>query len=302
MALMVAEHTEVTRNISIFFPGGCFPQDGDFSSGDASEYLTEKSEILPYLQTLLFEERLVGVQIEHQTRHFYTSLVDELPDLVQLNDVISVDPDHEPGAYLKKLSHINLAPLEPVAGNLLIRQSKFMVLEFYTGTTSVELGTFFIKIAQKRGEQVVQCAFPILARITRNARPFRAKTHKDYQSFIKILIGPREFLQQEFSLIDLSARGLAFGSDVPLEAISMGSRLKVAVDCRSSEPIEVNAVVRHLARARKHNKATYVCGIEFDLETRALAAMIEQKFTVLQRTFIRALREETEGLGVELKL
>jgi hypothetical protein len=189
-----------------------------------------------------------------------------------------------------------------VAGNLLIRQSRFVVLEFYTGTTSVELATNFIKIVQKRGEQAVQCAFPALARITRNARPFRAKTHKDYQIFVRITHGPKEFQGEEFSLIDLSARGLSFGSEFPLEAFALRSHLTVVVDCRSSEAIAIRAVVRHLARVRKNNKVTYVCGIEFDLETRALAAMIEQKFTVLQRTFIRALREETEGLGVVLTL
>lgn len=302
MTLLVAERFDATQNIDIFFPSSRFELNNDSPSGSAAEYLLEQSAILPYLQTLLFEGRLVGVKIERQTRKFYTSLLDQLPENDGSDDCPLIPTDHEPGGYLKKLSHLNLAPLEPVAGNLLIRQSRYLVLEFYTGTTSVELGTVFIKICQTNGVQVIHCAFPAVARITKNARPFRAKTHKDHQCQVKIINGPKKHIGQEFEMIDLSTRGLAFGSEESLETFSPATQLQVSVDCQSSESIELLAVVRHLARVRKNGKNTFVCGIEFDVETRAVAMQIEQKFTSLQRTFIRSLRQETDGLDVNLQL
>ena len=304
ISLKTPEENNVASVVRLFFPEYFDHNAADLPIGNAPLYLTSQSSILPYLQTLLFEERLVCVQIEHNTRRFFTSLVDQLPEIAEEENgkLMSVQSDYEPGEYLKNLSHINLAPMEPVSGNLLVRKSGFLFLLFYTGTTSVEMGVFFKQIVQQRNERVIQCSFPVVARIMTNSRPFRAKVCKNQCSFIKILTGPFAHIQKEFELVDLSARGLAFASEVSLEDFGLSSTIRILLDSSSDDHVEVNAIVRHCAGIRKNGKTIHICGVEFDLETRALASLIERKFTALQRAFIRSLKEETAGFNIDLKL
>jgi len=67
-------------------------------------------------------------------------------------------------------------------------------------------------------------------------------------------------------------------------------------------PLKINGVIRHLARIRTKKGNTDICGIQFDLETRAMAILIEQLFAQVQRIFIRSLTERTEGQDIQLTL
>ena len=106
-----------------------FPDHVTFNSeagegADSDVVLSGPEQILPYIQTVLFEEHLLELQIDSSTRTFFANIVDELPELVEFevgDRVEMVEPDYEPGSYLKELDTIILTPLNPAIGNALAR-------------------------------------------------------------------------------------------------------------------------------------------------------------------------------------
>lgn len=271
----------------------------------AGEFLSSKEAILPYLQTLFFEERLIEVQIDHTTRIFFATLWDHLPELIEEEvdgEVQFIEPEYQQGAYLKELTHIHLSPLEPTSGNIKIHHSKTLTLRFYTGTTAVELDTHFHSRACVRGEHLLKLVFPEKGCFNRNRRPFRAKTPKDYE--LNVIVSPhgQTSAGRECRIIDLSPNGLSFDSTALPQQYEDGQALHLLMDPGSEEAIEVTGIVRHYAKTRTKQGSIQICGVQFDLKSRKLAAQLETRYANLQRVFLRSLSEQTEGQQIDFKL
>lgn len=269
------------------------------------ERLDTKEAILPYLQTLFFEERLIEVQLDQTTRFCFATLWDHLPEPIEEEvdgETRFTEPEYQQGAYLKDMTHINLSPLEPATGNIAIHHSKGLTLRFYTGTTAVELDTIFQQRATIRGEPLLQLSFPEKGFFNRNRRPFRAKTPQGFE--LDVIVAPQGQAAsgQACRIIDLSPNGLSFDSTLLPSIYPDGELLDLCLDPTSPDPIEVRGVVRHYAKIRTKQGSMQICGIQFEVESRKLAAQLETRYANLQRVFLRSLSEKAEGQQVDFKL
>ena len=137
----------VQRRMTLFFSEEIYTLnmlEEDLESGDVFH---KPSDILPYLQTSLMDEKVLEVEFDGLTRVYFSRVHDHLPDLQEQKDddgeLVMVEPEYNTGDYLKMMTHLITLPLEPGIGNLFIRHSKKIILRLFTTTYAVELGTFF---------------------------------------------------------------------------------------------------------------------------------------------------------------
>ena len=62
----------------------------------------------------------------------------------------------------------------------------------------------------------------------------------------------------------------------------------------------LDGTVRHLSKVRKKGGIEYVCGVEFDLATRTLAAVVESLVASVQRAHLKDLAEKSDASGINL--
>jgi hypothetical protein len=293
-----------------FFPGmveveeendGVLARDND----QEFELLTEKKNILPYVQTLFFEERMIEIQIDDGTRLFFAGLWDHPPELEEVEEdgeIKLVAPEYESGSYLKNMDHLVLSPLEPVTGNIKVRASIIVTLRFYTGSTAVEMGSNFLRAETIRDNAVLIFEFPEVGRIIKNHRPFRAKVPEDYDvvaTVHKVDSGGEKLLCK---VMDISAHGVALENEALAQEYHIGDQVRLEICSADGDVVAVGGIVRHFARIRTKAGNQTLCGVQFDLETRALAAVLEQLFAQVQRIFMRSLNDKLEGQDIQLTL
>ncbi len=308
--LMKAESQE-NKDFALFFPRMQLTEtDGKVTGlqdSDTYELLSEKAKMLPFLQTLFFEERLIEIQVDRGTRIFFGALWDHRPELEEYkededDEPVLIEPDYQDGAYLKELDHLVLSPLEPVAGNMKVRSSNTTLLCFYAGTNAVELGTRFIKAENVRGAQVLLFEYPTVGRIIRGNRPFRAKLPQDIELIANICDCSQHSRCIDCSVMDISSQGLSLEHEEIMNTFSMGDMVRLTILSPICEPLEINGTIRHFAKIRTKQGNSTICGVQLDLESRSLAELVEQLFAKIQRVFIRNLTERTEDQDIHLAL
>ncbi len=299
----------IANNLQFFFPRmRLTDEDGLQHATEGSthyELLIENRQILPFLQTLFFEERLIEVHLDQGTRLFYATLWDHRPELEeqeQDGETVFVEPEYQDGAYLQDMGHLVISPLEPVAGNIKVRLSCAILLSFYTGTNAVELGTKFLRADTIRGESVLLFEYPSIGRIVRNNRPFRAKITPEFEIIAHVCHRDNSENTLDCDIVDISSHGLALSNDCLMEQFEVGDPVALTILSPFNEPIEINGTIRHFAKIRTKKGNINISGVQFDLETRALATLIEELFARVQRSFIRNLAEKTEGQDIHLTL
>jgi len=298
---------EIQQEIETIFPDSLSLTDlaqDNRSEKAYGEFLTSKEKILPFLQTLFFEERLIEIQIDRATRMFFGTLWDHPPELpAEENDgVLETEIEYKPGSYLSQMTHIILSPLEPAIGNVKVCTSSFLIMRFYSGTTAVELGTKYKNKSCIRSEPVFCLDFPRIGRILRNNRPFRAKIPKEHVFTVTVMLDNSPKAANEHRVIDFSPNGLSFACEKSGPSYQIGDNLMLTLNDSLEAPTRVRAIVRHLAKTRTKEGDLSLCGVQFDLESRNLAAQLESRFAALQRLFIRSLKERSEGQDIDFKL
>jgi hypothetical protein len=301
--------TDTDAALQLFFPRMQSTEEDALTGiqdSERYELLLSKEKILPFLQTLFFEERLIEVQLDHGTRIFFAALWDHPPDLVEQEEEDGetqlIEQEYEEGAYLKEQNHIVLSPLEPVAGNMKVRTSTTVVLCFYAGTNAVELGTKFIKAESVRGASVLVFEYPTVGRIIRGSRPFRAKLSSEMNMMSNLyrLDNPDETM--DCDIMDISSQGISLEHEALMERFSTGDKISITIYSPTSDPLELEGSIRHFAKIRTKQGNSVICGIQFDLKSRALAETIENLFAQVQRAFIRELAERTGSQDIQLTL
>jgi PilZ domain len=297
------------QDFQLFFPRMRLEEEGEHLNGiqDSERYelLVEKKLMLPFVQTLFFEERLIEIQVDHGTRIFFGALWDHLPDLEEQEAdgvPLFVEPEYQEGSYLKELDHLVLSPLEPVVGNLKVRTSSTVLLCFYAGTNAVELGTRFLRADTIQGTSVLIFEYPIVGRIIRGNRPFRAKLPNNLDMMAHIRHFEKHDKGIDCDIIDISSHGLSLEHEQLMEKFHIGDKIVLTILSPFDKPLEINGTIRHFARIRTKQGNSNVCGVQLDLESRALAGIIEELFAKIQRVFIRSLSERTEGQNIHLTL
>ncbi len=288
--------------IKTFFPDIQFRvENSRFMTSDGGEFFFDERKIIAYLQTMFFEEHLVEVLLDFATRKFFTTLVDDLPPLEEEEngEVISVEPDYEPGAYLKDGDNFLLTPLTPGIGNAIIRKSKIIIVSFFTGTTCIQLGSTFLQSDSIRDIPALRLKFPSVGLINRGIRAYRVKTLSSVDAKVIILEGGSDEVNREEShqLVDISSDGLGFQVLSDVELFQAGEQCKIRVLVEGLDSLDVGTIVRHISKSRAGKGYKIICGMQFDLESRAVAANIEKLTAAIQRLHLRELAEKTSELS-----
>lgn len=299
---------EIKALLDSFFPDSRLDDEHiqTLTTQNDEQILFGPEKILPYLQTVFFEEHLAEIQIDHSTRLFFAHLLDDLPSLLEEHDdngeVVFLEPDYESGSYLKKLETFILTPLTPGIGNARVRSSKQVVLRYFSGTVSIELGCSFQKQDVVREIPVLRFNYPVIGRVTRNYRHYRVKTIATVEAHVCVQnpdsSGGTEICHQ---IVDISAMGVAFQTQSEDSPYEIGDSLKCTVRVKGIGELTVCGSVRRVAKVRQKQSYTNICGIRFDLETRALATEIEQLAAAIQRLHIREMSNRISDFrGVRL--
>ncbi len=295
----------IQKKLALFFPEDAYTytyqvvEDG-LESGDL---MIKPGNMLTYLQTALLDDKVLEVELDGMTRIYFSRIYDDLPDLEEFEEdgeKILKEPNYTAGDYLKLLSHIICLPLEPGMGNLHIRDSKKIMLRFFTASSAIEFGTFFQELAMVREIPVLRLAFPVIGRQVRGGRAFRAKVPST-MDFTVLVKKNRHRPDIQTRPIDISVHGMAIRvkkeeqylfneDDVCTIHCTLDGELKVKVD----------ATVRHISKIREKKGIQYRFGVKFDLASRALAATIEALVASAQRAHLKELSDKSEKSGISL--
>lgn len=294
---------DIKKQLQHFFPGETFADEVLETALDNGEIVTDKEKILPFLQTALFDEKVLEVELDGMPRVYFSRLKDDVPDPIPdevEGQIVYSQPDYEQGEYLIGMSHIVTLPLEPGLGNLHLRQSGFIVLRMFTNTFAVEMGTNFEDLAKVQEIPVLRLAFPVLARIVRNAREFRAKVPESL-NFVLSIETDEESPELIVVPVNISIKGMSFSvskANQKMFKINEPYSFKLYLDdeLRAS----LGGTVKHLSRIRKKGGIEYVCGVEFDLPTKTMAAVIESIVATVQRAHLKELADKSAASGINL--
>ena len=62
----------------------------------------------------------------------------------------------------------------------------------------------------------------------------------------------------------------------------------------------INGKIRHLSKIRGKKGTEYICGVKFDLVTRAVAAKVESIVATVQRAHLKELSDKSVANGFDL--
>jgi hypothetical protein len=293
----------IQQYLTLFFPSEHYTPEVLQEAIDNRDVFYDPAEILRYLQTALMDDKILEVEIDGLTRIYFSRLYDEPPPLVNQEkdgQIILVEPEYTPAEYLKNMAYFNSWPLEPALGNVAVRKSQNVLFRLFTSTYAVELGTFFRCSADVRDVPVLRFEYPVIGRVVRGARAYRAKVPKAMQLAARItdMNGEKPLVA---SILDISARGMALMTTKEQEHLVVENEDKIIEILFEDETMtEVKGNIRHMTKIRGKKGADYVCGFRFDLETRAIASKIESIVAQVQRAHLKEISDLSEESGVNL--
>ncbi len=294
---------DTQQQLHLFFPGENFPDEEVEEGLERGEIITEQGRILPFFQTALFDDKVLEFELDGKPRIYFSRLKDDPPDEIEDesadNDIADV-PEYSKGDYLKTMSHIITLPLEPGLGNLNLRYSRFIVMRMFTNTYAVEFCTTFEALAKVENLPVLRLSFPTLARIVRNAREFRAKV-PDIMAFTVTIDMEGKLPTLTATPLDISLKGISISvSQDEQKLFLQGSTYSIKLYLADELVVGLKGTVKHLSKVRKKGGIEYVCGVEFDLVTPTLAAVVESTVASVQRAHLKDLTEKSDASGIKL--
>ena len=286
--------------LNLFFSDILYSQDMLQEELDTGDVFYKPADVLPFLQTALMDEKFVEVEMSGITQVYFTKIHDHPPEQKEEEEEEEEKEKYNRGDYLKKMSHLITLPLEPGMGNYSIRYADRIVLRFFTSAYAVELGTFYQRQEIVEGLPVLNIDYPVIGRIVRGSREFRVKVPNKMD--IKLMvIGKRRQKTITTQLLNISVSGFAF-------AIKKEQQNDFAVDEERTMEIIINGfmelrvqgTIRHISKIRGRHGTEYICGVQADLVTRALAARLEEIVASVQRAHLRELAQISNESGIKM--
>jgi hypothetical protein len=297
----------IQKKLGLFFPEDAysFTRQAIEDGIDSGEFMTKPAQILPYVQTALFDNKILEVELDGMTRVYFSRVNDDIPDLEEIEDedgeLQLQEPQYTTGDYLKLMNHVICLPLEPGMGNLHIRNSQKVMLRFFTSTSAIELGTFFQDLAMVREIPVLRLSFPLIGRQVHGARAFRAKVPRDMLFTIMIKGKRRKRSDIQTHPIDISSAGMSFEIQKEEQASFREDEVvNIRFFLEGEMHLKVDGTVRHISKVRNKKGIQYTIGVQFDLSTRSLAANIETIVAAVQRAHLKELSDKSEESGIQL--
>lgn len=300
-----SEPENIQKMVTFFFPQHTYAPGMVEKSIQAGELFINGSDMLPYLQTALLDEKIVEVEFDGLDRVYFSRIYDDLPDPVETEvdgETALVIPEYDVGDYLKKQAYLIVLPIEPGLGNHFIRYSKKITLRLFTSSYGVEFGVFFDEITLVEDLPVLRLSFPAIGRVVRDAREFRAKVPDDMGVRL-IVIGRGRRQNMETTIRNISASGMSFALEKHERSLFRVDEMRTFQIFEGEDMlVSLNGVVRHVSKVRGKKIIEYSCGIQFDLVTRALAATVETLVASVQRAHLKELAEKSAASGIDLIL
>jgi len=296
----------VQKKLAFFFPefAGMYTPQVIEDGIDDGEILIKARDLLPYLQSAFFDNKVFEVELDGMTWVYFSRVHDDLPDLVEEvvegGELILREPEYTPGDYLKKMTHLICLPLESGMGNLKIRNSQRIMIRLFTSTCAIEMGTVLQDLVVVRDLPVLRLDFPVIGRQVKGVRAYRAKMPEE-GGYSLVIDGKSKRPSMTCRPIDISFLGMSF-------AVSKEEQKLFRVDetCRirllqgDEMKVQLSCTIRNIAKVRGHKGTEFTCGIQFDLPTRSAASAVEDIVTQVQRSHLKELAEKSEELGISL--
>lgn len=297
----------IRRKLTLFFTEDSysFTRQAIEEGLDSGDFMIHPAQILPYVQTAFFDNKIIEVELDGMTRTYFSRINDELPDTIELEnengELELEEPTWVEGDYLKLMNHLICLPLEPGMGNIHIRQSQRITIRFFTSNSAIELGTFFQDMDLVQDIPVLRLSFPVIGRQVRGARAFRAKVPSD-MNFTLIIKGKRRKRPDiEASPIDISSEGMSFEIQKEEQGLFREDEVcPIQLYLDGELHVKVSGTVRHVSKVRHKKGIQYRCGVQFDLHSRSLASAIEAIVAMVQRAHLKELSDISEESGIAL--
>lgn len=292
------------HKLSLFFTDIAYSNETIEEELDNGNIFFKPLDILPFLQTALLDEKIVEVELNGITQVYFSRVHDHPPDTIEENadndNTLIEMSDYTVGDYLKTMSHLILLPVEPGMGNFNIRYTRTILLRFFTTTYAVELGSFFQDIITVRKLPVLRLDYPVVGRIVRGAREYRAKVPGSMD--IKVIIpGKRKQKNITTRLLNISASGFSFSIKKHQQEFFVIDEVRtMQIIIADVLMVNLKGNVRHITKIRGKKGTEFSCGIKADLVTRALAAQLEKIVATVQRAHLREIAELSLESGLNL--
>ncbi len=300
-----AQIQNTKKKLDQYFPDEHYTDTSVEEGLEDGDIFYRANDILPYLQTALLDNKIIEIELDGLTRVYFGRIHDDLPDLVEEEvdgEMVEVEPPYNAGEYLKAMTHIISLPLEPGIGNLHIRSTQKIVLRIFTSSLAVELGTFYEDMCLVRELPVLRLAYPVVGRLVRGAREYRAKPPEDMDLRVMVM-GKRKRGTIKTRIVDISARGVSFSiKRKEQDHFRIDEKRTMEFVFNGMMMVRVNGTIRHVSKVRGRKGTEYICGAQFELETRALAAEIESLVATVQRAHLKELSQISEDSGLKLIL
>lgn len=299
---------DIKTNLSLYFPNDSytFTRQAIEDGLESGSIMTEPEDILPYLQTALFDNKILEVELNGTEKIYFSRMNDNPPDSEIMENEEGefelMQPDYPPGDYLKSLSHIVCLPLEPGMGNHHIRSSEQVMIRFFTATSAIELGTSFQELTTVQELPVLRLSYPVIARQIEGARAFRAKVPTD-MAFTLTIKGKRKANRPNIDTvpIDISAAGMSFEIQKEEQKLFQEEEIcNIRFFLDTEMHMKINAKIRHISKIRNKAGIQYCCGVEFNIESRSIASTIEGIVATVQRAHLKELAELSEESGISM--
>lgn len=294
---------KIEKLLQQFYPSQPYSKNELGEKIEKGEILTKEEDILPFLQTALFDEKILEVELNKRPELYFSRLQDTTTAVESStinNSGEQAVGEYSPGDYLYDLDYIVTLPLEPGLGSLRLRQSSTILLRMFTKDFGIEMGTTFRAMTRIDDLPVLQLSYPTFARIEPNSREFRAKVpdHHDFTVEIEREDGSLEINTKP---IDVSRKGMAIAVDkLEQRQLKLDDELFLKLYIEDELRARLSSRVRHLSKIRKRMGIEYRCGVEFDLSSRTITSVMESIVAATQRAHLKALAEIAASRGIEL--
>jgi len=295
----------IQKQIALFFPEDAYSYTYQVVEDalDSGDLMIEPSSMLTYLQTALLDDKILEVELDGLPRVYFSRIYDDLPDLEEIEEdgeIVLKEPEYSTGDYLKLTTHIICLPLEPGMGNLHIRDTRKVMIRFFTSSSAIEFGTIFQDLAMVREIPVLRLAFPVIGRLVRGTRAFRAKV-PETMDFSILVKGNKQRPKIQTQPVDISIHGMAIQIQKKEQVLFQEDEV-CTIHCLLNGELKakVDGTIRHISKIRKKEGIQYRFGIKFDLSSQVLAAAIESLVASTQRAHLKELSDKSEESGITL--
>lgn len=284
--------------------------------------LSDSKDILPYLQSALFDEKIVEMHLDNSPDVYLATLrdyppSDELEEIFEEADKETSDETEEEsrndesvdayryGDYLKLCENIVSLPVEPGIGNINLRRSSRVILRMYTTSKTIELGACFHSLVEVAQVPLLSLSFPTIGRVIEEDREFRARVPKKFKLRLRVP-ATRKRAKFDAVLKDISPSGLGF--IVPhklVKAIPVGAVIKgmlVLDEGETKSNVGILGEIKHVTRMRTATGREYTCGLFLYFDNPTDSAKIGKIVAQVQRAHMREIMEKSDAYGVDLMI